>query len=82
MCAGGRGAVDTEGLRGGWTDGYDARAELDANGHIVKWGEATFAEANGELWAGSERAAKCGASTKRTLDLPVPLSPMQTSFAM
>jgi hypothetical protein len=34
---------------GGGADGNDARAELDADGHVVVWGEAAFAEADCEL---------------------------------
>ena len=41
--------VDVEGERGGRADGDYTRAEFDADGHVVVWGEAAFAEADGEL---------------------------------
>ena len=41
--------VDVEGERGGRTDGDYTRAEFDADGYVVVWGEAAFAEADGEL---------------------------------
>jgi hypothetical protein len=62
-------------------DGDDARAEFDADGHVVMWREAAFAEADCELVAvnvlfrGEEREGL-------TLDLPQPESPNDTIFAM
>ena len=46
-----RGVVYAEGEGSGRADGDDARAEFDADGDIVVWGEAAFAEADGELRA-------------------------------
>jgi hypothetical protein len=52
------GTVDTEGVRGGWADGNDARTEFYADGNVVVGREAAFAKADcklGELarWNGS-----------------------------
>lgn len=41
--------VDVEGERGRWSNGDNARPELDADGDIVVGREAAFAEANGQL---------------------------------
>ena len=40
--------VDAEGCIGGWADGHDARAELNADGDIVGVAEAAFAESDGK----------------------------------